>query len=81
MTEDPKRLNFPAVNPMLKRREVDISTLDGLANMISYLDLKGAGPLTPVYTEKKEKMCAAIWEGLDGGYSIEIRAVKENRRE
>ncbi|MDD5547077.1 MAG: hypothetical protein PHO67_08005 [Candidatus Omnitrophica bacterium] len=55
-----------------------INTLDDLAQLVTYLDLKRAGPLTPVYSTERKKMSAAIWEGLDGGYSIELRAVKES---
>jgi hypothetical protein len=75
-----KRLNFPAVNCMFKKREVAINTLGDLATLVTYLDMKRAGPLTPVYSENKKKMSAAIWEGIDGGYTIELRVVKENRR-
>lgn len=71
-------LKFPAVNPMVKKREVSIATLDELAQLVSYLDMKKAAALTPIYNEKKEKLSAAIWEGLEGGYSIEIRVIKES---
>ena len=71
-------LKFPAVNPMVKKREVPVTTLDELAQLVSYLDMKKAAALTPIYNEKKEKLSAAIWEGLEGGYSIEIRVIKEN---
>lgn len=73
----PSVLKFPAVNARVKKREVPITTLGDLANLVSYLDLKNAQPLTPIYSENREKLSAAIWEGIEGGFSIEIRVVKE----
>ena len=81
MTDDnvePRVLKLPACNPMIKKGEVQITTIEELATLVNYLGLKRAGPLTPIYNEKKEKLSAAIWEGLEGGYSIEIRVIKES---